>query len=80
MDKSNSFKDLFESITDYRKVGFLICLIQNDKKFIKEIGFSKNDINLLNLEFKCILIEGHEENLDYVKHIKKSAIEKFSVE
>ena len=27
-------------------------LIQNDKNLLKEIGFSKNDINLLNLEFK----------------------------
>ena len=31
MDYSNYFKDLFESISDYRKIVLLIYLIQNDK-------------------------------------------------
>ena len=55
MNTSNYFKDLFESIQDYRKVVLLIFLIQNDKNLLQEIGFSKNDINLLNLEFKNVL-------------------------
>ena len=50
----NCFKDIFESIHDYKKIVLLILLIQNDKNLIKEIGLSKNDINLLNLEFKKI--------------------------
>ena len=50
MDKY--FKDIFESIHDYKKTVLLIFLIQNDKNLLKEIGFSKIDINLLNLEFK----------------------------
>ena len=49
MDNVNYFKDLFESIPDYRKIVLLIFLIQNDKNLLKRIGFSKNDINLLNL-------------------------------
>ena len=77
MNYENYFDDLFESIEDYRKIVLLIILIQNDKKILKEIGISKNDINLLNLEFKNILIEGHEEYLDYVKNIEESAIERF---
>ena len=52
MDNINYFKDLFESIPDYRKIVLLIFLIQNDKNLLKEIGFSKKDINLLNLELK----------------------------
>ena len=60
---------MFKSITDYRKSVLLIFLIQNDNNILKEIGFSKNDINLLNLEFENILIERHEEYLDYVKNI-----------
>ena len=48
MNNVNYFKDLFESITDYRKIVLLIFLIQNDKNLLKEIGFSKNDINRLN--------------------------------
>ena len=69
---------MFESITDYRKIVLLLCLIQNDKKFVKEIGFGKNDNNLLNLELKNILKEGQKEYLDYVKTIEESAIEVFS--
>ena len=30
MDNSNYFKDIFESIPDYRKIVSLIFLIQND--------------------------------------------------
>ena len=54
MNNINYFKDKFESITGYRKIVLLIFLIQNDKNLIKGIGFSKNDINLLNLELKKI--------------------------
>ena len=52
MDNINYLKDIFESIHDYKKIILLIFLIQNDKNLLKEIGFKKNDINLLNLEFK----------------------------
>ena len=73
----NYFKDLFESITDYRKIVLLIFLIQNDKNLLKEIGFSKNDINLLNLEFKNILLEEFGNFLDYIKDQEESILEKF---
>ena len=73
----NYFKDVFESITDYRKIVLLIFLIQNDKNLLKEVGFSKNDINLLNLEFKNILIEEFENYLDYIKNQEESILEEF---
>ena len=76
MDNIYYFNDLFESITEYRKIVLLIFLIQNDKKLLKEIGFSKNDINRLSLEFRNILIEQHEEYLDYVKDQEESIIER----
>ena len=76
MDNSDYFKDLFESITDYRKIVLLIILIQNDKNLLKEIGFSKNDINLLNLEFKNILLEEFEDYLSYIKNEEESLIER----
>ena len=37
MDNVNYFKDLFESIPDYRKIVLLIFLIENYKNLIKEI-------------------------------------------
>ena len=67
---------MFESIPDYRKIVLLIFLIQNDENLLKEIGFSKSDINLLNLVFKKILIEQHEDYLDYIKNEEESNIEK----
>ena len=70
------FKDIFESIPDYRKIVLLILLIQNDKDLLPEIGFSERDINHLNLELKNVLIEQHEEYLDYIKNEEESIIEK----
>ena len=76
MNNQNYFTDIFESIHDYKKIVLLIFLIQNDKNLLKEIGFSKNDINRLSIEFKNILIEQHEECLDYIKNEEESIIEK----
>ena len=70
MSYENYFKDIFESIHDYKKIVLLLFLIQNDKNLLKEIGFSKNDINLLIIEFKYILIDLHEEYLDYINTSK----------
>ena len=77
MNNVNYFKDLFESIPDYRKIVLLMFLIKDDKNLLKEVGFSKNDINLLSLEFKNILLEEYENYLDYIKNEEKSRIERF---
>ena len=77
MDKENYFKDLFESIHDYRKIVIILILIQNDKDLLLELGFSERDINRLNEEFKNIIIEQHEEYLDYVKDQEESVLERF---
>ena len=69
MDDKNFFKDIFESRPDYRKIALLKFSSQNDKDFLREVGFNERDINRLNSEFKNILIEEHEENLDYVKNL-----------
>ena len=76
MNNINYFKDIFESIHDYKKIVFLIFLIQNNKNFLKEIGFNENDINLLKLEFENILIEQTENLLSYIKNQEESIIEK----
>ena len=77
MNNINYFKDVFQSIHDYRKIVLLLFLIQNDKNLLKEIGFRKKDINLLNLEFKNILLEEFENYLDYIKDQEESILEKF---
>ena len=73
----NYFKDMFESIPDYRKIVLLLFLIQNDKSLLNEIGFSKADIDSLNLEFNKILLEEFENYLDHIKNQEESILEKF---
>ena len=68
MNYGNYFRDIFESIHDYRKVVLTINLFQTDKDLLEETGFSKNDINRLNLEFKILLLEQNEQYLDYIKN------------
>ena len=68
---------MFESITDFRKIVLFLFLIQNDENLLQEIGFSKNDINLLNLEFKNVLLEEYENYLDYIKDQEEYVLEKF---
>ena len=76
MNYENYFRDIFESIHDYKKKVLLIFLIQNDKNLLKEIGFSKNDINRLPIEFENILLEEFEDYLSYIKNEEESILEK----
>ena len=77
MNNENYFKDIFESMSNYRKIVLLIFLIQNDKNLLREIGFSQHNINLLNLEFKNILLEEFDNYLDYIKNEEESILENF---
>ena len=56
MDNVNFFKDLFESIPDYKKIVLLMFLIINDVNLLYECGFLKGDINFLYKEFKKIYL------------------------
>ena len=76
MDHVTYFKDMFESIQDYRKLVLLIYIFQNDRNLSREIGFSESDNNCLKVEFEKIIGEQHEEYLAYVKNEEESVIEK----
>ena len=76
MNYGNYFKDIFKSIHDYKKIVLLIFLIQNDKNLLKEIGFSKDDINRPSIEFKNVLLEKFEDYLSYIKNEEESILEK----
>ena len=78
MNSSTYFEDLFESIQGYRKIVLLMFLNQKVQNFLNEIGFSKNDIVHLSLEFKNIIFEQHENYLEYVKDQEESIIDKIS--
>ena len=76
MNYANYFRDLFESIEEYRKIVLIMFLIKNDNDLITECGFLKNDINCLNKEFKNLLLEQNQEYLVYIKKEEESIIEK----
>ena len=77
MKNTNYFKDLFESISDYRKIVLLIFLIQNDENLLHEVGFSERDIISLNKEFKNIILEQPEDYLTYIKNEEESVSKNF---
>ena len=76
MDNVNYFKDLFESIPDYKTIVLLMFLIKNDVNFLYEFGFLKGDINLLYKEFKNILLDLNQDYLDYIENEEESINEK----
>ena len=71
------FKDLFESIPDYKKIILLTFLNKNEKKFLYECGFLKGYINFLYKENKNILLQLNEDYLDYIKNQEEPILEKF---
>ena len=77
MDNVNYFKDLFESIPDYKKIVLLMFLLKNDVDFLNECGFLKGDINFPYEEVKNILLELNEDCLDHIKNQKESVLENF---
>ena len=78
MDDVIYFKDLFESIPDYKKIVLLKFLIKNYVNFLYECGFLKGDINFLYKDFKNFLLELNEVYLDHIKNQEESILEKFS--
>ena len=70
------FKDLVESIPDYRKIVLLMFPIKNDFVLLHECGFVKADFNNQRLEFRNILLEQNENYLDYIKDQEESIIKR----
>ena len=66
MNNVNYFKDLFESIPDYKEIVLLMFLIKNDVNFLDECGILKGDINFLYKEFKNNLLELNKDYLDHI--------------
>ena len=76
MNNVNYFKELFESIPEYKKIVLLMFLIKNDVDFLYECGFLKGDINFIYKEFTSILLELNEGYLDHIKNQEEAIIEK----
>ena len=79
MNYENYFKNMFESLPDFRKIVLLMFVSKDDNDLLTECGFLKDDINNLRKEFKNKLIEQNEEYLAYIKD-QDSIIEEFLYE
>ena len=77
MNHVKFFKDLSEFIEDFRKIVLSKDLFENGRDFLRKIGFSANDKNRLKLKFKTILIEQHEEYINYDKNQEESVVARF---
>ena len=73
----NFFKDLLESIPNYRKIVLLVFLIENDYDLLKGVGFSKNDSIQLSLEFKIFCMKNLKTILNILKIKKKVLLKRF---
>ena len=67
MDDINYFKDLLESINDYKKIVLLCFIIKQDINLLREFGLSEDFINNLYKQLKKI---GENDLDDYNYHIK----------
>ena len=65
--RTNDFKDLFETIPDYRTVVLLMPLINSGVQIVHECRLLKNHNNPLCLEFRKILFEQNEEDLNCIR-------------
>ena len=52
--------------------------MKNDNDLLTECGFSEDDINRSNKEFKNILIEQNEQYLEFKKNEEESILERIS--
>ena len=75
----NYFKDLFESISVFRKNLILVFLIKNVDDSLTECNFLSRDNNHLRIECKNFLIDQNESYLDHMKNEEDSIIGKFLV-
>ena len=76
MDDINYFKDLLESIHDYRKIILLCFITKQDFNILKELGMSENFINKLYNQFKKISEKELDNYNSHIKSLEESVIEK----
>ena len=72
----NYFKDLLESIHDYRKIILLCFIIKQDINILKEFGMSEDFVNKLYKEFKNTAEKELDNYNSHLKNLEEAIIEK----
>ena len=76
MDYAMVFKNMFESIPEFRKIVLLLFLVKIDVGLITECGFLKTDFICLCEKFNLTSLEQNKDYLGYKKSEKESFVEK----
>ena len=76
MEDINYFKDMLNSISNYRKIILLCFIIKRDDKILKEFGLSDQFIEKLYNDCKQITENDFDQNFTHIKNLEESIIER----
>ena len=79
MEDISYFKDMLESIPNYRKIMLLCFIIKRDDVMLKEFGLSDNFIKKLYNDCKQIMISDMDQYYSHIKNLEQSIIEKILI-
>ena len=79
MEDIKYFKDILESIPNYRKIILLCFIIKRDDVILKEFGFSDDFIKKLYNDCKQIMISDMDQYYSHIKNLEESIIEKILI-
>ena len=79
MEDIKYFKDILESIPNYRKIILLCFIIKHDDQILKEIGFSDDFIKILYNDCKQMIINDMDLYYSHIKNLEESIIEKILI-
>ena len=79
MEDKNYFKDMLESIPNYRKIILLCFIIKRDDVMLREFGLSDSFIKKLYDDCKQIMISDMDQYFSHIKNLEESIIEKILI-
>ena len=79
MEDINYFKDMLESIPNYRKIILLCFIIKRDDVILREFGLSDDFIEKLYDDCKQIMISDMDQYFSHIKNLEESIIEKILI-
>ena len=79
MEDINYFKDMLESIPNYRKIILLCFIIKRDDVILREFGLSDDFIEKLYNDCKQIMISDMDQYFSHIENLEESIIEKILI-
>ena len=79
MEDINYFKDMLESISNYRKIILLCFIIKRDDVILREFDLSDDFIEKLYNDCKQIMISDMDQYFSHIKNLEESIIEKILI-